>query len=151
MQARIKNPVALFPTVYPAVQEILKAAGEGGVPETTMHLLHHRTSQINGCGFCVVGGVAAAKKAGETDERLHAVTAWRDAPYFTDAERAALELAESMTRLSDSSDPVPDRIWDAAAEHFDEKQLGSIVLMVGMTNLFNRVNVATRQVAGPTW
>ncbi|GLF96309.1 carboxymuconolactone decarboxylase family protein [Streptomyces yaizuensis] len=151
MQARIKNPAAIFPTVYPAIQQILAAVHEGGVPETTLHLVHHRASQINGCSFCVVGGLPGAKKAGLTDEQLHAVTAWRDAPGFTEAERAALELAEAVTRLNDRSDPVPDTVWDAAAEHYDEKQLATIVLYVGLTNLFNRVNVATRQVAGPTW
>lgn len=95
--------------------------------------------------------MASAKKNGETDERLHAVAAWREAPFFTDDERAALALTEAVTRLSDTSDPVPDAIWDAAADHFDEKQLASIILMIGVTNLFNRLNVTTRQPAGATW
>jgi alkylhydroperoxidase family enzyme len=91
------------------------------------------------------------KKDGETDERLHAVAAWREAPYFDDAERAALDLAESVTRMSDRGDPVPDRVWDAAAQHYDEKGLAALVLSVGLTNLFNRVNVTVRQPAGMTW
>ncbi|WP_052868586.1 carboxymuconolactone decarboxylase family protein [Streptomyces niger] len=151
MQARMKNPAALFPETVPAVQQLLKAARSGGVPETTLELVHLRASQINGCSYCVVGGAQSAKKAGETDERLIAVSAWREAPFFTDAERAALALAEASTRLADRSDPVPDEIWDAAAEHFDERQLAAIILMVGATNLFNRINVTTRQPAGPTW
>ncbi|POX39138.1 alkylhydroperoxidase [Streptomyces sp. Ru73] len=151
MQARMKNPAALFPETVPAVQQLLKAAKSGGVPETVLELVHLRASQINGCSYCVVGGAHSAKKAGETDERLIAVSAWREAPFFTDAERAALALAEAATRLADRPDPVPDEVWDAAAEHFDERQLASIVLMVGVTNLFNRINVTTRQVAGPTW
>ncbi|MER7045863.1 carboxymuconolactone decarboxylase family protein [Streptomyces jumonjinensis] len=151
MQTRMKNPAQILPNVYPAVLKVIEAAREGGVPEATLHLLHLRTSQINGCSFCVVGGIPGAKKDGETDDRLHAVSVWREAPYFTDAERAALALAEAMTRMSDRPDPVPDSVWDDAADHFDEKQLASIVLTVGLTNLFNRVNVATRQIAGPTW
>lgn len=99
----------------------------------------------------MVGGVASAKKNGETDERLHAVAAWREAPFFTDDERAALALTEAVTRLCDGSDAVPDAIWDAAADHFDEKQLASIILMIGVTNLFNRLKVTTRQPAGATW
>ncbi|MFF8954783.1 carboxymuconolactone decarboxylase family protein [Streptomyces sp. NPDC014894] len=151
MHARMKNPAEVIPAAYPALMKVAEAARQGGVEPAVLHLVHQRASQINGCGFCVVGGVAGAKKDGESDERLHAVAVWRDAPYFTDAERAALALTEAMTRLSDSSDPVPDRIWDEAADHFDEKQLASIVLTVGLTNLFNRINVTTRQVAGPTW
>ncbi|MEO3975284.1 carboxymuconolactone decarboxylase family protein [Streptomyces sp. CAU 1734] len=151
MQARMKNPAQILPTAYPALLQLLDAAKRGGVPETVLDLVHQRASQINGCGLCVVGGAAHAKKNGETDERLHAVAAWRDAPFFTDAERAALALTEAATRLSDRSDAVPDHVWDEAADHFDEKQLAAIILMVGVTNLFNRLNVTTRQPAGQTW
>ncbi|WP_328860028.1 carboxymuconolactone decarboxylase family protein [Streptomyces sp. NBC_00306] len=151
MQARMKNPAQVIPSAMPAMLDLLGAAKQGGVPQTTLDLVHQRASQINGCSYCVVGGVASAKKNGETDERLHAVAAWREAPFFTDDERAALALTEAVTRLSDTSDPVPDAIWDAAADHFDEKQLASIILMIGVTNLFNRLNVTTRQPAGATW
>lgn len=151
MKARMSNPAAIIPEAVPAVQELLKAARSGGVPEATLELVHLRASQINGCSYCVVGGSLNAKKAGETDERLFSVAAWREAPFFTDAERAALALAEAATRLSDQADPVPDAVWDEAAAHYDERQLASIILMIGMTNLFNRINATTRQVAGPTW
>jgi AhpD family alkylhydroperoxidase len=151
MQARIENPATIFPEATSGILKVLKAARSGGVPETTLELVHLRASQINGCGYCVVGGAFSARKAGESDERLFAVAAWRDAPYFTDAERAALALAEAATRLADQADAVPDAIWDEAAKHYDEKQLASIVLMVAVTNFFNRVNVTTRQVAGATW
>jgi len=88
------------------------------------------------------------KHAGETNERLFAVAAWRDTPYFTDAERAALALTEATTRLSDRPDPVPDEIWDEAARHYDQKQLAALVLAIATINVWNRLNVATRQVAG---
>ena len=132
MQARMKNPAMVLPDAVPHIQALYAAASQGGVPPAIGHLVHLRTSQINGCGYCIDGGVKHAKKAGETAERRFAVSAWRDTPYFTDAERAALALSENVTRLSDRADPVPDAVWDEAAKHFDEK-------------------VATRQVAGPGW
>ncbi|MFD5746745.1 carboxymuconolactone decarboxylase family protein [Streptomyces sp. NPDC127033] len=151
MQTRMKNPALVLPEAMPAVLAVAKAARQGGVPEATLELVHLRASQINGCGYCVDGGVRQARKAGESDERLFAVAAWRDTPYFTDAERAALALAEAVTRLSDRADAVPDAIWDEAARHYDERGLAALVLMIATTNLFNRINVTTRQIAGPGW
>ncbi|AJT65239.1 hypothetical protein T261_3571 [Streptomyces lydicus] len=148
MKARMQNPATVPPEAMQPMLAVLKAAKQGGVPEATLELVHLRASQINGCSFCVDLGTRNAKKAGETDERLHAVAAWREAPYFTDAERAALALAEAATRLADRPDPVPDAIWDDAADHYDERQLAALILWIGMTNLFNRLNATTRQVAG---
>ena len=151
MQARMKNPAMVLPDALPAIQALYGAASKGGVPPAVGALVHLRASQINGCGYCVDGGVKHARKAGETEERLAAVSAWRDTPYFNDAERAALALSEAVTRLADQSDPVSDTIWNEAAKHYDEKGLASLLLVISMTNVFNRLNVATRQVAGPAW
>jgi AhpD family alkylhydroperoxidase len=151
MQARMRNPAAVLPDATPAIQGLIKAAGQGGVAQSTLELVHLRASQVNGCSACVYGGALSAQKAGESDERLFAVAAWRDAPWFTDAERAALALAEAVTRLSDRSDPVPDDVWQAAADHYDEQQLAALVLWIATTNLFNRLNATTRQVAGAAW
>lgn len=148
--ARMANPAVVIPEALPAILGVMKAAKKGGVPEPTLELVHLRASQINGCSYCVVSGVASAKRNGETDERLHAVAAWREAPYFTDAERAALELAEHVTRLADRA-VVPDDVWGAAAAHFDERQLASLVLWISLSNFFNRLNATTRQPAGATW
>jgi len=148
MQARIKNPAFILPDAMQAMMALKTAAEEGGVPHKTLELVHMRVSQINGCGFCVDFGARNARKAGESDERLFATAAWRDTPYFTDAERAALALAEAVTRLSDREDPVPDAIWNEAARHYDERRLATLVLWISLTNVWNRVNVATRQVAG---
>ncbi len=104
--------------------------------------------QINGCSFCVDAGWRSGKKKDVALEKLFAVAAWREAPYFTEAERAALALAEAVTRLSDRPDPVPDEIFDEAARHFDEKQLAAIILWIATTNVFNRINVTVRQSAG---
>src|SRR5262244_505698 len=90
----------------------------------------------------------ALKKQGETDERLFAVAAWQDAPYFTEAERAALALTEAVTRLSDRSDAVPDQIWEEAAGHYDKPSLAALILAIALINVWNRLNVSTRQVAG---
>ncbi|WP_455354274.1 carboxymuconolactone decarboxylase family protein [Streptomyces sp. SYSU K217416] len=148
MQARMKNPAAVIPDAMPGILGVLKAARQGGVPEETLELVHLRVSQINGCSYCVDAGLGTARKAGVSDERLFAVSAWREAPYFSDAERAALTLAEAATRLADRSDGVPDDVWDEAADHYDEQQLAGLILWIGVTNLFNRLNAVTRQVAG---
>ena len=148
MEARIKNPAALVPGAMQAIQSLMTAVQQVGTPAKTLQLVHLRASQINGCAACVDGGVKHAKQAGETDERLFTVSAWREAPYFTDAERAALALAEAVTRLDDRADPVPDAVWDEAAKHYDDRALAGLVLWIATTNLFNRLNVTTRQIAG---
>ena len=148
MQARMKNPAMIIPDAMKAIQALNAATQQGGVPPATLGLVHLRASQINGCSFCCDSGSCHAKAAGETDERLFSVAAWREAPYFTGAERAALALTEAVTRLSDRADPVPDEIWDEAARHYDERGLAALLLMIATTNVFNRLNVPTRQVAG---
>jgi AhpD family alkylhydroperoxidase len=107
-----------------------------------------RASQINGFSVCVDMHTKGAAGAGESHERLHAVAAWRDTTYFTEAERAALALTECVTRLSDRPDPVPDEVWDEAARHYDELALASLLVSIGVINFFNRINVPTRQLAG---
>ena len=137
MQARMTNPAMLLPDALPAIQTLIKATRSAGVPPATMELVHLRASQINGCSACVTGGALGAKKAGESDERLFAVAAWREAPWFTDSERAALALAEAMTRLADRHDVVPDPVWDDVNRHYDEQQLAALILI--------------REPAGATW
>ncbi len=151
MPARIKNPAGILPGLMPAIGGLIKAAHSAGVPQQTLELVHLRASQINGCSPCVDSGARSARKAGMSDERLFAVAAWRETPYYTDAERAALALAESMTRLADRADAVPDETWDAAAKSFDERQLAALVLWIATTNFFNRINAATKQPAGTVW
>ncbi len=148
MQARMNNTAQLIPEALPALQALYASAFTGGVPASTIALIHLRTSQINGCGYCVDSGVKHARKAGESEQRLFAVAAWRDTPYFTDAERAALALTEAVTRIADQADPVPDAIWQEAARHYDERGLGALLVAISTVNVFNRINVATRLVAG---
>ena len=147
----MNNPAGILPDSMIGIQSIIKAAHSAGVAPSTMELAHLRASQINGCSPCVYSGSISAKKAGESDERLFAVAAWRETDLFTDAERAALALAEYMTRLADRPDPVPDEVWNEAAQHFDEKQMAGLVLWIATTNLFNRLNAATKQPSGAAW
>ncbi len=148
IQPRMKNPAAVIPEANSAIQDLIKAAFKGGVSPRTLELVHLRASQINGCSFCVVSSLHTGQQKGESDERLFAVAAWREAPYFTDAERAALALTEAVTRLADRSDPVPDAVWDEATRYYDERGMAALLLWIATTNLFNHVNVPTRQPAG---
>jgi AhpD family alkylhydroperoxidase len=146
------NPARVLPDATKGIQNLINAVYQGGASQQTLELVHLRASQINGCSACVHGGVASAKKAGESDERLHAVAAWHEAPFFTDAERAALALTEAATRLADhTGQAVPDAVWDEAADHFDEQQLAAIILMIATTNFFNRLNATIQEPAGRTW
>jgi len=147
-QPRIENLPNLVAEPFRAIQTLAASVDRTALPPAVLGLVHQRVSQINGCSFCVDMGWKSARKEGETDERLFAVAAWREAPYFTAAERAALTFAEALTRIADRPDPVPDEIWDEAASHYDEKGLMAIILMVALTNVFNRINVSTRQLAG---
>ena len=148
MQARMNNPIMVIPNALQHALALVADVKNGNVPAQILELSHLRASQINGCSFCVDMGAREMKKAGESDERLFAVSAWREAPYFTDAERAVLELTESATRLSDRGDAVPDEVWKEAVRHFDEKQLATIILNIALTNFWNRINATIRQVAG---
>jgi len=148
MQSRIKNPAMSLPGAFDALQALHKSMDKADVPRATLELMSLRASQINGCSVCVDMHSRALRKLGERPERIFAVSAWREAPYYSDAERAALALTEAASRLSDRADPVPDEIWNEAARHYGEIQLGALVMSIGMINLWNRLNAATRQVGG---
>jgi AhpD family alkylhydroperoxidase len=146
--ARMQNPALLIPDAMRALQALAVAAQQHGVPSQTLTLTQLRASQINGCSLCVDMHARDLKQAGESDERLFAVAAWRDSPFFTAAERAALALAEAATRLSDRADPVPDEIWNDAARYYDAPALAALLVAIAAINAWNRLNVATRQIAG---
>jgi len=138
----------IIPEAMKALHALGASAEKSGLPAATIGLCQLRASQINGCSVCVDMHSRDLKRGGETDERLFALAAWRDAPYFTDAERAALALTEAVTRISDRPDPVPDEIWEEATRHYDEPALAALILSIALINVWNRLNVATRQVAG---
>jgi AhpD family alkylhydroperoxidase len=148
IEPRMTNPVFVKPEALKALYALGKAARSGNVPARTLLLVHLRASQINGCSVCVDMHARELKEAGETDERLFTVAAWREAPYFNEAERAALSLTEAATRINDRSDAVSDEVWQEAARHFDEPALAELVINIALINLWNRINLTTRQVAG---
>ncbi len=148
MQARLKNPAISVPGALDALTKLGASATTAGIPETTLYMVHLRASQINGCSVCVDLHSRELAHAGESSERIHTVAAWRETPYFSAAERAALALTEATTRLADRPDPVPDAVWDEAARHYTEPQLAALVVAIAAINAYNRLNAATRQLSG---
>ena len=151
MQARMTHPVMVLPDAMKALLTLSKAAQSGTVPDATHKLIHLRVSQINGCSLCVDMHARELKDAGEKDERIWGVGAWRESPYFSDAERAALALAESVTRLADRPDAVPDAVWADAADRYDEQELASLLVSIAAINVWNRLNAAIRKPVGSAW
>jgi AhpD family alkylhydroperoxidase len=146
-KSRLKNPATIIPEAMAPLQALGGILGQlQGPPARALSLAMLRASQLNGCALCLGDSCMMLRKYGETEERLFAVSAWRESSRFTAPERAALDLAESMTRLSDRADPVPDAVWEQAARHFQERELALLVLGIATMNLYNRVNVTTRQV-----
>lgn len=148
MKPRIDHPAQTLPGAMQALQKLDQATRQAGVPEVTQEMLKLRAGQINGCSACVDIHSRLLKAMGEPDERIFTIGAWRESSYYTDAERAALALAEAVTRLADRPDPVPDEVWDEAARHYDGDQLGAFVLSIATINAWNRLNAATRQITG---
>ena len=145
---RLKNPATIIPEAMAPLQSLGQVLGQmKGEPARALTLAMLRASQLNGCALCLDGSCRLLRSFGESEERLFAVSVWRESTRFSAPERAALALAESMTRLSDRSDPVPDTVWDEAARHFTERDLAILVHGVATQNLYNRINVTTRQVS----
>jgi AhpD family alkylhydroperoxidase len=143
----MKNPALIVTEAMKPIMDLWAACAKADLPQRTLELVHLRASQINGCSTCVYNAAVKAKQTGETDERIATTAAWRHAPYFSDAERAALALTEAVTRLEGGD--IPDAIWDDAARHYDERSLAALVIAIATVNVWNRLNVTTRQVAGP--
>ena len=150
MSARIENTTPA-PDVTTAVEHIYEAVHASGLPRKIVDLVHLRASQINGCSACVNAGVRSAGQGGVSTEKLLTVAAWYENPLFDDAERAVLAVTEAATRLADRPGSVTDDIWAEAARHYDDKQLGALVLMVALSNFFNRINTTLRIPAGTSW
>ena len=148
MEPRIKNPALITPGALDALLALAESATQAGVPEATLYLIELRASQINGCSVCADMHSRELKATGESDARIFTLATWRETPYFSDAERAALALTEAVTRLADRPDPVPDSVWDEAARHYDESQLAGLVLAIAGINTWNRINATTRQITG---
>ncbi len=148
MQARMQNPALVIPEAMAALQALGAAIEKAGLPAATLSLVEARASQINGCGVCLFGHCRIMKRNGEDLERVISLPGWRHSPYYTDAERAALELTEALTRLADTSDPVPDAVWKEAARHYDEPKMAALILAISQINVWNRLNIGAGTVAG---
>jgi len=148
MQPRMKSPIFSLAGSREALLDISKTVEAAGLPRATLEMVSVRVGQINGCSVCVDMHCRTLRKLGESDARIFSLGAWRETPYYTEGERAALALAESVTRLSDRSDAVPDEVWAEAARHFSEPALGALVMATALANLWNRLNVPTRQLTG---
>jgi AhpD family alkylhydroperoxidase len=151
MESRMKHPVFVVPEAMQALHALGKAVHKTGLSPQLIELVNLRASQINGCSVCVEMHSRSLKAAGESDERIWSVGAWRETPYYDEAERAALAVTEAATRLCDRADPVPDEIWEEVSKHFDETQLAGLMLAIAQINVWNRLNASTRQIAGTAW
>lgn len=149
-EPRIKHPVHVFPEALRALRD-LGTAIRGALPPEVSILVTLRASQINACSVCVEMHSRELKEAGASDDRIYSVAAWREAPYFSPAERAALALTEAATRLSDRSNPVPDEVWAEAAVYFNEREMAALTLAIASINAWNRLNVTTAQSSGQSW
>lgn len=148
VQARMNNPVMVVPDVLQHLIKVGETISKVGLPTSTAEMVNLRAAQINGCGYCVDMHARSLKEAGESDERIFSVAAWREAPYYTDAERAALALTEAATRLADRPDPVPDEVFEDAARHYDERTLAALIMNIALINFWNRLTVTVRQPTG---
>ncbi len=148
MQSRMTNPAVMIPATMKALQDLHASIAPIGLPAALAELVHLRVSQINGCSVCVDMHSRSLRRQGESDQRIFTVAAWREAPYFSDAERAALALAEELTRISDRPDAVSDEVWDEVNRHYDQQGVAALLVTIAAINVWNRLNVATRQVAG---
>lgn len=148
MEPRMKSPVFSLPGSRETLHKLAKTSEDAGVPTITLELVQARVGQINGCAPCVDIHTRILKKRGERDQRIFTLAVWRETPYFTEPERAALALAEAVTRLSDRTNAVPDEVWAEASKHFSETALSGLLLAIGVANLWNRLNVPTHQVTG---
>jgi AhpD family alkylhydroperoxidase len=144
----MENPALSVPEALAALQQLGAAVRRTGLPETTLGLVEVRASQINGCSVCLDIHTRQLRALGQPEERIAMVGAWREAPYFTDAERAALALTEAVTRLADAPDGVPDEVWAEARAHYEDRPLAGLVLAIATINAFNRINATLRQVTG---
>lgn len=149
IEPRMRHPVMIFPSALKGIHAIQAATSEAELPDVTRYMVQLRASQINGCSFCAEMHSRELKEAGESDERIFTVAAWREAPYFSDAERAALALTEALTRIADHPDPVPDDLWDEVRSHYDEPATAALLIEIGLIGVYNRINAAVHQPAGP--
>lgn len=149
VRARMPHPAFLLEGGMDALSAMNKVAGSTDLPAAIVHLVTLRASQINGCSWCTVEHTRELREVdGASDERIAAAASWREAPYFTARERAALAFTEAVTRVADRADPVPDDLWNEVASVFSKREIAALLFSIGTINVWNRINAAIRQPAG---
>ncbi|GAA2629155.1 carboxymuconolactone decarboxylase family protein [Actinomadura fulvescens] len=148
LQSRLPNPATLIPELAEIGGALFKAIGNGSVPQKTISLVQLRAGQIVGNTYLTVLHTGNLRKAGETDERITAVASWQDAPYFTEAERAALALVEAVLTPNPHGERVPDQLYAQAAEHYDDKALATLTLAIGQVSFFIPLALIGRPLPG---
>jgi AhpD family alkylhydroperoxidase len=136
MGSRIPNPMQLVPEMAEVTRALFKATGNGSVPQSTISLIQLRTGQIVGSTYLAIMHAGNLRKAGESEERIAAVATWQDAPYFTEAERAALALTEAVLQPSVHGERVSDELYAWAHKHYDDKALATLMAAIGQVNFF---------------
>jgi AhpD family alkylhydroperoxidase len=144
-KSRIHYP-KVAPEAFRTLYDLGKYVHSSGLEESLLELVNLRASMINGCAYCVDMHTKDARAHGETEQRLYGVSVWRDTPFFTERERAALAWTDAVTEVT--KDHVPDEVYRLAREHFDERQLVDLTMAIVGINAWNRLNVAFRTVAG---
>ena len=137
---------SVAPDALKAMQELEKYVAGSGLDHRLYELVKTRASQINGCAYCLDMHTKDARKAGETEQRLYALSAWRETPFYTDRERAALEWTEALTLIADNN--VSDSLYDSVRLHFDEKEMVALTMSIVAINGWNRLAIGFRSVPG---
>lgn len=136
LQSRMSNPLQLIPELKGVAGVLFKATGNGSVPQDTISLVQLRAGQLVGSTYLTVMHTGNLRKAGETEQRITAVASWRDAPYFSDAERVALALVEAVLTPNPSGERVPDDLYAQASRHYDDKALATLATAIGQVSFF---------------
>lgn len=148
LQSRLPDPTPLFPELVTMAATMVKAIQNGSIPQTTVNLVQLRAGQIVGSTYHTVGQTGRLREAGETEERITAVASWQDAPYFTDAERIALELVEAVLTPNPSGQRVPDELYAKATAHYDDKALWTLTLAISQICFFIPVALVGKPIPG---
>jgi AhpD family alkylhydroperoxidase len=136
------NPYKTVPDAMTALSRLEDYVNSSGLSLSLINLLKTRASQINGCAYCIYMHTQDARNAGESEERLYLLNAWRESPLYTDQERAALEWTESVTRITETH--VPDAIYDFVRQHFTEEEMVKLTMLVATINAWNRIAISFR-------
>ncbi|NYG59319.1 AhpD family alkylhydroperoxidase [Nocardioides daedukensis] len=152
IEPRMSNPATIIPQAYKGIGDLLAAGASGDLPPSTIELVALRVSQLNGCAACIQGHVINGPGVGLTVSQMLGLPAFRESPFFDEAEKAALELTDALTNLVGSQEAVSDELWREVTKHYGEKQIAALILTIATNNLFNRINIAVREDAmEPFW